>query len=954
MAFRTDRTKSSGNGAETTTMLLKVVHDLSAELHPSQAVTQSIPLDSSLDRDLGLDSLARVELLARLERAFDVTLEERAFMDAETTRDLLRAVDSAGVTTKTDGYAQVKRLALGDVQSTPHSAQTLIDVLRWHMQTHPDRPHIEFYQDKGDGGVLTYQQLWQGARVVARGLQSRGLQWSEPVVIMLPTGREYFVAFFAILLAGGVPVPIYPPARRTQIEDHLQRHRAILRNCGATTLITIREAKPFARLLRSHVESMRDVITVTELSNQTGVYEDPALGADDIALLQYTSGSTGNPKGVVLTHANLLANLRVIGESAKIDDTDVAVSWLPLYHDMGLIGTWLGSLYFATLLVVMSPLDFIARPQRWLWAIHRYRGTLSAAPNFAYEFCIRKIKDADLEGLDLSSLRLICNGAEPVSPDTIQRFSEKFAEFGFRPEAMFPVYGLAENSLALAFPPLGRLPLVDTVERDSFAHHGRAIPVSQPDTPSTRFVGCGLPLPQHEVRIVDASGRELPERQVGRLEFRGPSSTSGYYRNPEATRDLFNGDWLGSGDLAYIADGDVYITGRSKDIIIRAGRNIVPRELEETIGNITGIRKGNVVTFGTIDPESSTERLVIVAETRETDVTVLDRLRSEINALAVDLVQIPADDVVLVPPGSILKTSSGKIRRLANRECYENGQLGKTRHAWWQIVRAAFSGLRPEIMRLAKIATTGLYAAYVWGLFATVAGVLWTPVVLLPQSSWRWWLIRRASRFLRRATGLRTSVQGLEHIPADGPCVLVANHASYLDSFVLLAVLPRPIRFVAKSELTRHFHIRIPLRRLRTAFVERFDKQKGIEDARRIARTAGDGWPLLFYSEGALRRMPGLHPFHMGAFIVATESDLPVVPIALRGTRSMMRPGTWFPRRGEATVTIGETIRSDVKTGRAVKDPWSAALKRRDAARAHILRHCGEPDLAKWNRPIAG
>jgi acyl-CoA synthetase (AMP-forming)/AMP-acid ligase II len=243
----------------------------------------------------------------------------------------------------------------------------------------------------------------------------RDIKPAEPVAIMLPSSPDYFFSFFGVLMAGGIPVPIYPPARPSQLEDHMRRHVRILDNCLATTLITVAEAKRVAQLLKSQARNLRHIVSVSELMASSAIPTLPTLSADDIAFLQYTSGSTGNPKGVVLTHANLLANIRAMGKTVQASSKDVFVSWLPLYHDMGLIGAWLGSLYYAALFVVMSPLSFLARPERWLWAIHRYRGTLSASPNFGYEYCLRRIKDEDLHGLDLSCWRAAFNRRPRVS-----------------------------------------------------------------------------------------------------------------------------------------------------------------------------------------------------------------------------------------------------------------------------------------------------------------------------------------------------------------------------------------------------------------------------------------------------------------------------------------------------------------------------------------------------------
>lgn len=932
---------------ETSAGLLEELERLVAEIHPHRIKTHAISLQDSLDRDLGLDSLARVELLSRVERRFSVRIPERKFVEAETPQDLLDEVLAAGAARPKDVSRAAAPVASGDAEAAPREARTLIEALEWHVRTHPDRVHVQFCVDEGDGETITYRQLAEGAEAVAAGLQYRGLLQGDAVAIMLPTSKEYFFSFMGILLAGGTPVPIYPPARMAQIEDHLQRHRAILSNCRAVTLITVTEAKQLARILKSQVESMRDVVTPEELSSSPGRPELPPVAEDDLAFLQYTSGSTGNPKGVMLTHSNLLANIRVMSSAVQIDDTDVIVSWLPLYHDMGLIGTWMGSLYNAVPFVLMSPIDFIARPERWFWAIHRYRGTLSAAPNFAYELCLKRLGDEILEGLDLGSWRVACNGAEPVSPDTIDRFCERFAPYGFRRETLMPVYGLAECSVGLSFPPLGRAQIVDRIKREPFSRSGEAIPAEEGEPNTLRFVGCGLPLPGHEIRVVDPAGVELPERREGRVQFNGPSTTQGYFENHEATKKLIHGDWLDSGDMGYVVGGEIFITGRKKDIIIRAGRNIYPSELEEAVGGVPGIRKGNVAVFGATDPGTGTEKLVVLAESRETEAAAQEKIRAEINGLASDLIGTPVDDIVLAPPQTVPKTSSGKIRRAASRELYEKGQVGKRPRAMWlQLARMSLRGLVPELRGFLRTASGVLYAGYAYVMFAVLIVLAFFPVVLLPVSSWRWAVLRACSRAMAFLQGMPIEVKGEEHLPRGGDCLLVSNHPSYVDSYVLPAALPMEFRFVAKVELTRRILVRLFVGRLGTEYVERFDKQRGIADARRIGKRARISAPLLFYPEGGTSRMPGLRGFQMGAFVAAAESKLKVVPVALRGTRSVLRSGSWFPRPGSVAVTVGPPVDPPLDTNGEVVDTWTAALKMRDEARAFILKNCGEPDLA--------
>jgi 1-acyl-sn-glycerol-3-phosphate acyltransferase len=927
--------------------LLRLLDELARELHPHRPPAARITIDSSIDNEIGLDSLARLELLPRVEDLFDVTLPERAFSVAETPRDLLRAIQSARSGSRRAKSVKATPLELGDAEEAPRTAATLIEALDWHVAHHPDRPHIRFYSDEGNGEVITYKNLKENGARVAGSLLARGLEADEPVALMLAPTREYFFCFLGVLLAGGIPVPLYPPARPSQIEDHLHRHESILKSCGAVALVTMPEALRFARLMGPRVETLDHVLTPADLADGAEPYERAGIGTRDTAFLQYTSGSTGNPKGVILTHANLLANIRAIGERLNIDSTDVAVSWLPLYHDMGLIGGWFCSLYYASHFVLMSPLDFLARPERWFTAIHRFKGTLSASPNFGYEICLHRIRDEQIEHLDLSSWRVACNGAEPVSPETVERFVERFAPLGVRPETMMPVYGLAESTVGLTFPPYGRAPVIERIQREPFSLEGRAVPAEPDDTTAIRFVACGRPLAGHDIRIVDSVGGELPDAREGRLQFKGPSATSGYYRNKAATSRLFDGEWLESGDLAYVSNGDVFVTGRSKDVIIRAGRNIYPQELEAAVGSVEGIRKGNVAVFGSADSESGIERLVVVAETNETDPEAIERIRKDVYALSNDVVGAPPDDVVLAPRGSVLKTSSGKIRRSASRELYERGEIGKTTRAVWrQVARLAFSGVLPRIRRLRRRAAEVIFAAYA----VTVATFFWlcsfVGITFGPRMTDRWRAVHWCARAMFRATCSPLVVRGIEKIPRDRHSVIVANHASYLDSFVLCAALPIPVSFVAKAELKNSLILRFYLSRLRTEFVDRFDKQRGTADARRIARHAREGRTLLFYPEGGMERRPGLRTFKMGAFAAAADADLPVVPLAIRGTRSILRPDSRVVRRSPVTIDVGDAFEpADVRKELAEPDSWTVALELRARSRAYILKHCGEPDL---------
>jgi acyl carrier protein len=929
--------------------LLAVVRQTFLDLHRQPDRVVRIAPDSSLDRDLGFDSLARVELLLRIERRFDVMLPENTLQSAETPRDLLLALHGAHARagrTVPDLARVAPMVFADDAETEPRDATTLLEALDWHVRAHAERTQIVFLSDAGEQNI-SYGGLASEALAVAAGLQSAGLGPGQTVAIMLPTSADYFYAYFGILRAGGIPVPIYPPARLSQLEEHVRRHAGILANAQAALLITIPEAMAVARLLEANVPGLRKVTTIAALTKQRGDAVAVPVRADDIAFIQYTSGSTGNPKGVVLTHRNLLANIHAIGDAAEISQHDVFVSWLPLYHDMGLISGWLASLHFGYPFVVMSPLAFLARPERWLQAIHRYRGTLTAAPNFAYELCLKRIDDAAIQGIDLGSLRIAANGAEPVSPDTLERFIERFGKYGFRREAMVPVYGLAEATVGLLCPPLHRGPLIDRIRREPFVLRQKALPAGPDDPNPLRFAACGRPLPGHQVRIVDETGREVGERVEGVLEFKGPSATGGYYLNPEQTRLLFHGEWLDTGDRAYIAEGEVYVSGRVKDIIIRGGRNIYPHELEEAVGALPGVRKGCVAVFGSPDPAAGTERLVVLAETRETGTVANDDLREAISRVAMDVLGEPPDEVVLAPPHTVLKTSSGKLRRSACRELYEKGLVGaRSRSVWWQMARLVWTALLPQARRWLAVAGEYAYAAHVCALFWVIAPLAWLLTALMPRPRWAWAVGHLAARAFLRLAGMPFLVRGLENLPRGRPNVLVANHASYLDGIILAAALPAAYRFVAKQELRAQFVPRVYLERLGAEFVERFAAQQSVDDMKRISGVLAAGNSLAFFPEGTFSRIPGLLPFRLGAFAAAAAAGVPVVPVAIRGSRAVLRDGHWFPRRGTLVVTIGDPIPTPTPAAAQAQDGFSVAVEMRDLARAEILRHCGEPDAA--------
>lgn len=921
--------------------ILVIASKLAAELHPDAALSP-VRLRSRLAADLGIDSLALVEFRSRVEDAFEVTLADEVFAKGATPEDWVRAVRAARGQPPIEGplpEPTPQRATREHAGEAPFEAGTLLDALAWYAEHEPDRPHTRVLHLSDTTPLVerTYGELAAGSREVANGLRKHGIAPGDAVALMLPTHPDYFDAFCGVLLAGGVPVPLYPPSRASLLEEHLRRQARILRDVKATLLVTDETVAPSAHLLRAGVPGLQGCVTVEEMrSTDQGGLRLPVVRPGDTALVQYSSGSTGHPKGVVLTHDQLLANIRTLGAAAGVSADDTFVSWLPLYHDMGLIGGWLTSLYFGYMFAVMSPLSFLARPVRWLRAVQQHHGTLSASPNFGYELCVRHIADDELAGLDLSSWRLTCNGAEPVSANTIRRFAERFGPYGFRPEAMTPVYGLAETAVGLTFPPLGRLPVIDAIDRDTLARSGRAVPVTD-EALARLVVSCGRPLPGYAVRIVDATGREVPERVQGGVEFRGPSATSGYFGDPAATEALRHGDWLDTGDIGYLAGGELHLTGRAKDLVIRAGRNLNPEEIEEAIGDVAGVRRGCVAVFASDDPRLGTERLVVVAETNlgRNDSEARSDLQRRIAVATVDVAGVAADEIVLAPPGSVLKTPSGKIRRAATRDRYEHHQIGRrARGVRWQVVRFAWSASAPRLRRFGRSARSLPSAGLTWAVVIVVGAPVWLAVLALPTVRLRWRLVRLAGRALGIGAGVRFEVIGA---PPDltSSYVVVANHMSFLDGLALIESFPSPLTFVAGDELADQRLAGPFLRRLGCEFVNREGVAKEVAGARKLTEVLRSGRPLAVFPEGGLDRAVGVRPFHLGAFGAATDVGVPVVPVGIRGSRDVVRPGEKFPRRGHVEVAIGDVI-TPTTSG------WEATLHLSEDARRSICELSGE------------
>ncbi len=940
--------------------LLDVVRELVCELGRQSSLASVSPA-AHLDKELGLGSLERVELLLRLEKSFGTRLQESVLAEADTVQDLISALavsngSSAASTPRAEVIERAPRISSTGLAEGIPAAETFQDVLRLRGRAAHGaaQTHLIFYEDEGESPALTFGELFEGAERVAADLAQRGIGRGDRVALMLPTSREFFLTFAGTLLAGATPVPIYPPFRADRIAEYAARQSAILANAGARLLVTFREAAGVANLIKPRVPSLEGVVTAEALVQSRAA---APLGtqvhsrADDLALLQYTSGSTGNPKGVMLTHANLLANVRAIGEALALRSDDVGVSWLPLYHDMGLIGAWLMPLYFGLPVAVLSPLAFLSRPARWLRAFHRCRGTVGAAPNFAYELATAKVSDEEMKDIDLSSWRAALNGAEPVLPATLDRFAARFACCGFHRETLLPVYGLAEASLAVTIPPVGRGTRVDHLDRDAFTQQGRAVPAppdasghssSEENTNVISFVSVGRPIPRHEVRIANDSGEDAGERVEGQLWFRGPSATQGYFQNEAATSALFprgaEAGWVNTGDRAYRAEGEIYITGRVKDIIIHAGHNLYPHEIEDAVAHAAGVRKGCVVAFGAADPKTGTERLVIVAETRAHEPGSHAQIAQAITAQVVERIGVPPDVVEVVPPHAIPKTSSGKLRHHETKRLFLSGKLGtQAPPVWLQVVRLAAASSGGRIRGALRRAAEVVYGCYAIAMFAALLFPTWLLVLLAPSRKSAARITNAALRVYLKLAGWRVRVQGRENLKGTAPCMFVANHTSYADILVLMAALGMDYHFVAKGEVRSMPFFRTFLRKLGHFSFNREDSQARLQQAEEIEQTLRRGESVFVFPEGTFSAQAGVRPFHLGAFKAAIAAERPIVPIALAGTRQVLRDYTWLPRRAPISITICPPILplSDASD-------WKEIVRVRDAARNTIARFAGE------------
>ncbi len=562
---------------------------------------------------------------------------------------------------------------------------SLVDVLHRRAAEQPNNPAYIFLPDRGaERFSLSFAELYARARVVAASLAERGQKGDRAVLLFSP-GLDFIVAFFACLLASVIAVPLMVP-RRASSRD---ASAAILADCSPRFAVTRRDLLTEARpdLTERFGTGQLDWVFVDSCSAACGEPQTPLPppARDDIAFLQYTSGSTSAPKGVIVSHGNLIENSEMIRIAFGNTRKSTHVSWVPLYHDMGLILNALQSLYVGAPCVLMAPVSFMQRPLSWLRAIHDYRAEVAGGPNFAFDLCVRRHRPEEIQGIDLSCWKVALNGAEPVRASTIDRFASTFAPYGFDAKSIQPAYGMAEATLLISAGQRGTGPVTRWIDRDALQRNQIVAPARAQD--AQILVGCGRQLVGESLAIVDPETRmPLGPRVVGEVWLAGPHVAQGYWRNPEATASVFrvrlaSGGarcWLRTGDLGFLdEDGELYITGRIKDLIIIRGINHYPQDIEETVQDCHAALRRHCGAAFSVPDHNDEEQLVVVQEVERTfrRQIAIEEIIASIREAITREHEIAAREIVLIRTGSLPKTTSGKIQRRLARQMFLAGTL---------------------------------------------------------------------------------------------------------------------------------------------------------------------------------------------------------------------------------------------------------------------------------------
>ena len=516
------------------------------------------------------------------------------------------------------------------------------------------------------------------ARSVAAGLADCGVRTGDRVALVLPTGPEFVACFFGALRVGAIPVPLYPPVRLGKLDEYHHRTAAMLRTVQAALVVTDERIRPLLGIAVRNAAPRLGCVVASGLSRPAGDDTNPEIDleikntAEHVALIQFSSGTTHDPKPVALTHKNLLFNLATIADyhTSEGSPEPVGVTWLPLYHDMGLIGNLLTAFYRPGPLVLLPPELFLAVPAAWFRAISRHRGTYTTAPNFAFGLCLKRIRDDELDDVDLSCWTLCLNGADLISADVQRRFSERFGHWGFDASAFTPAYGLAEAAVAVTLKP------VHSMFKTIAAAGGTVASAGVVELGSKELVSTGRPLAGVEIDIRAEDSRPVPENRVGRIFVRGPNVMAGYFERTDLTAQVMHNGWLDSGDLGFIHDGELFVCGRAKDTVIIRGANHAPQDFEAALDGLGGVRTGCAVAVGYVPFDADDEALAMLVE------TIADAppsLASDVAARVLESTGIAVSHVELLAPGTLPRTSSGKLRRGEARAQWLAGTLSPPR-----------------------------------------------------------------------------------------------------------------------------------------------------------------------------------------------------------------------------------------------------------------------------------
>lgn len=553
-------------------------------------------------------------------------------------------------------------------------AETLLDYLE-NLGRHPGRSQdggLRFVDRAERATWFPWTEVRERALAVCGGLRALGVERGDRIPLIFPTGIEFFAAFFGVQLAGAVPVPLYPPVRLGRLGQYLNGTARMIERTHARLVLADVRVK---RILGEAVAAARPPLgcrTLAELPRERG--EAVRINSSDLALVQFSSGTTVDPKPVALSHRAIVNQVEALNgfwqDTAELRHS--CVSWLPLYHDMGLIGCVFPALSREAQLTLIGPELFVARPALWLRTLSRYRGTISPAPNFAYGLCLHRISDAEMEGVDLSAWQTALNGAEAVTPGVARAFIARFARWGFRPEALTPVYGLSEAALAVTFSAFDRPFESRRFQREGLSRDG----IAREAPEGREIVSVGRPVPGFRLRIAEEAGRELPEGRVGRVWIQGPSLMEGYLDDPMATARVLRDGWLDTGDLGFLAGGELYLTGRAKDVVILRGRNYAPEEIERAVEGTPGVRIGCVVAASWLPEDAEGERLALFVEAaRSAGPKEVAELPEACRAAVLGGTGLAVDQVEVLPPGTLPRTSSGKLRRAEALRLWQAGEL---------------------------------------------------------------------------------------------------------------------------------------------------------------------------------------------------------------------------------------------------------------------------------------